>query len=268
MSRGHAPPVVRTRHAFALPELLVVIAIIAVLLSLVAGGLNTTKARAQRTECSSNLRQIMLAWQRHYTDNDDQLVPNYRPQSAANTLPTPWVSGDYHYAYDCVTNFSYLTDPRFSAFAGTLPNARLYRCPSARQLIQGRPLTRSYGLNQYMGAGANSSALSNYAAFTRVHDVVPPAQMFTFLELNPVTICTSMMRVPMDTNLATGFFHLPSFAHEGRVAMAFADGHIEAYGIRDKDSLRTYQVDWLADHDIPMTNADVLAIREMTSYLK
>ncbi len=268
MRPPHLQPVTRTGHAFALPELLMVVAILGIIASLMVSGLNSAKARAQRVECASNLRQIMLAWQKHYTDNDDQLVVNYRPQSAANVPPAPWVSGDYHYSYDSVTNFTYLTDPKLAAFAGTIPNTRVYRCPSARQLIQGKPLTRSYGLNQYMGAGSQSSALPGYTAFTRVHDVIPPAQMFTFLELNPNTICTSMVRVPMDTNAATGYFHLPSSAHGGRVAVAFADGHIDAYALRDKDSYRTYQVDWLPDHDIAMTNADVLAIREMASYPK
>lgn len=268
MSRRPATPERRPAPAFALPELLVVITILMVLASLAVSGLKRAKASAQRTECIGNLRQVMLAWQKHYTENDDQLVLNYRPQSAAHMPPAPWVSGDYHYTYDSVTNAGYLTDPRLAAFAGSIPNTRVYRCPSARQLIQGKPLTRSYGLNQYMGAGSHSSALPGYTVFTRVHDVVPPAQMFTFLELNPNTICTSMVRVPMDTNLAAGYFHLPSSAHGGRVAVAFADGHIDAYGLRDKDSYRTYQVDWLPDHDIAMTNADVLAIREMASYPK
>jgi len=256
-------------RAFALLELLVVIAIIAVLLSLLLGGLQQAKARAQRTECLGNLRQITLAWLKHASDNDDRLVLNYLPLLATNNpARLPWIQGDYHYAYASVTNPAFLTDPKLAAFAPTLPNPRVYRCPAVSHNVSGKSLTRSFGLNQYMGAGSRSETLPAYATFTRLNDIPQLAQTFTFLELNPHTICTSMARVPMDTNQATGYFHLPSFLHGGRAAMAFADGHIDAYGVRDKDTLRTYGVDWLPDHDIAMTNADVLAIRAQTTYLK
>ena len=257
------------QRAFALIELMVVIAIIAVLISIFIGGESKVKSRAHRTECISNLRQITLAWQNHPTENDDRLVLNYRPHSATNNAPPlPWVQGDYHYTYDSVTNADFLTNPQLAAFAGTIPNPRVYRCPAVRHDVQGVPLIRSFGLNQYMGAGTRSETEPDYQTFTRLQDVANPSQIFTFLELNPHTICTSMARVPMDTNQADGYFHMPSFLHGGRAAMAFADGHVDAYGIRDKDTLRTYPVDWLPDHRFGMTNTDVLAIRELTTYPK
>ena len=257
------------RPAFVLIELLVVVAIILILGSLLLGGLSHVKARGQRTECLSNLRQIGLAWQKHATDNDDRLVLNYRPLPASNSPPPlPWVQGDYHYSYGTVTNPAYLTDPQLAAFARTIPSARVYRCPSVRHDVQGEPVSRSFGLNQYMGAGGASDTDTNYTVFTRLHDVVTPVQTFTFLDLNPYTICSSMARVPMDTNQATGYFHLPSFLHGGRATMAFTDGHVDFYGVRDKDSLRTYPVDWLPDHDFSMTNADILALRELTTFPK
>lgn len=257
------------QRAFALIELLVVIAVIVVLISLFLGGISKVKTRAKRTECLSNLRQLTLAWHKYPTENDDKLVLNYRPHTATNNPPPlPWVQGDYHYTYASITNSEFLTDPKLAAFAGTLPNPRIYRCPSVSHDVQGVPLTRSFGLNQYMGAGSRSVTDPAYQTFARLQDVANPAQIFTFLELNPHTICTSMARVPMDTNQPDGYFHMPSFLHGGRAAMAFADGHVDSYGVRDKDTLRTYQVDWLPDHDFSMTNADIQALREMTTYLK
>ena len=255
--------------AFTLPELLVVVAIIAVLASLTVGGVVKVKGRAQRAECVSNLRQLTLAWFKYAAEHDDRLVLNYRPHTGTNNPPPlPWVQGDYHYTYDSVTNSEFLTDPKLAAFAGAIPNARVYRCPAVRHDVQGVPLTRSFGLNQYMGVGSRSETAPEYVTFTRQTDVQNPAGIFTFLELNPHTICTSMARVPMDTNQADGYFHMPSFLHGGRAAMAFVDGHVDAYGIRDKDTLRTYPVDWLPDHHFAMTNADVLAIRALTTYPK
>jgi prepilin-type processing-associated H-X9-DG protein len=255
--------------AFALIELLVVSTIILVLISLFLGGISKVKTRAERTECINNLRQISLVWQKYPNENDDKLVLNYRPQTSTNNPPPlPWVQGDYHYTYASVTNTDYLTDPKLAAFASSLPNPRIYRCPAVKHLVQGLPLTRSFGLNQYMGAGNRSETDPAYQTFARLADVPNPSQIFTFLELNPHTICTSMARVPMDTNQAEGYFHLPSFLHGGRSAMAFADGHIDLYGIRDKDTRRTYQVDWLPDHRFSMTNADVLSLRQLTTHPK
>ena len=256
------------RRAFVLIELLIVVAIILLLIFLLLGGLSHVKARGQRTECLSNLRQIALAWQKHATDHDDRLVLNYRPMLATNAPPLPWVQGDYHYTYATVTNPAFMTDPQLAAFAGAVPNPRVYRCPSVRHDVQGEPLSRSYGLNQYMGAGAASDTAPGYTVFNRLHDVIMPVQTFTFLDLNPFTICSSMARVPMDTNQATGYFHMPSFLHGGRATMAFVDGHADFYGVRDKDTLRTYPVDWLPDHDFSTTNADVLALRELTTFAR
>lgn len=259
----------RTRRAFTLIELLVVIAIIGVLLSLLLSGVSKAKTRAQRTECLGNLRQLTLVWQMHYSENDDKLVSNYRPRSAINSsTPPAWVQGDRHYAYDTVTNSEFLTDPKYAAFAGMVPNPRAYRCPAVRHEIKGVPLIRSFSMNQYMGAVSQSDTEPGCATFNRVHDVSPPVQTFVFLEMNPYTICSSIAYVPMDTKQAKGKFHMPTYLHGGRAAMAYADGHLDSYAMRDKDSLRTYQVDWMQDHDFAMTNADVIAIREQATYPK
>jgi prepilin-type N-terminal cleavage/methylation domain-containing protein len=61
----------RLFRAFTLIELLVVIAIIAILASLLLPALSRAKAKAQRTKCVSNLRQVALAFRLWASDRTD-----------------------------------------------------------------------------------------------------------------------------------------------------------------------------------------------------
>jgi prepilin-type N-terminal cleavage/methylation domain-containing protein len=65
----------RHNPAFTLIELLVVIAIIAILAALLLPVLSGAMARAKRTECLSNLRQISVGIHLYAAENDDAL-PN------------------------------------------------------------------------------------------------------------------------------------------------------------------------------------------------
>ena len=56
---------------FTLIELLVVISIIAMLLSILLPSLSRAKESARRSVCSSNLRQLTLAWTAYAMENDE-----------------------------------------------------------------------------------------------------------------------------------------------------------------------------------------------------
>ena len=65
----------RVRNGFTLIELLVVIAIIAILAAILFPVFARARENARRASCSSNMKQIGLAWLQYAQDYDEKVVP-------------------------------------------------------------------------------------------------------------------------------------------------------------------------------------------------
>jgi len=128
----------RGKQGFTLIELLVVIAIIAILAAILFPVFAKAREKARQASCSSNEKQIMLAFLM-YADDYDEGICNVRPGKAieapgGNCGPNPqWVTW-------CVAIQPYVR------------NAQIVQCPSLEGLrdessAQCKDLPKSYGMN-------------------------------------------------------------------------------------------------------------------------
>lgn len=229
--RNSFDPLMSTSHcrrdAFTLIELLVVIAIIAILAAMLLPALGKAKAQALRVECLGNQKQLVLTWRLYQDDNNGRMPVNAWGTGSG----LQWVDGSLHGQTPGFTTTPPLIDPKRASFARYLPGAAVYLCPAERTVYkQGArliPKLRSYSMNECLNGGADPAiptpAVPNGLAYRRESEVVQPVNVLVFLEVEPVSACYNIFRVPV----TSGSFQGPAPFHNRGSVIAFADGHVE-----------------------------------------
>jgi len=248
------PPQTPSRHrcGFTLIELLVVIAIIAILAALLLPALSRAKEKGRQAVCSSNLKQLSLAWIMYPDDNNGRLVPNH---DGPTTDPTVnWIAGWLSFVPNNAdnTNQLYLQNGLLAPYCSK--QISIYRCPSDNYQClengnQYQNRVRSYSMNAfvqggaYLGEAASTpypSSLSHwyhtppqaFLAYNKATDIVNPhpVDLFVFAEEDPDSINDGWMNV-----IASGGFNanrwedLPASYHGKLSVFGFADGHAESH---------------------------------------
>jgi prepilin-type N-terminal cleavage/methylation domain-containing protein/prepilin-type processing-associated H-X9-DG protein len=215
----------KQKQAFTLIELLVVIAIIAILAALLLPVLSRSKITAQGAQCTSNHRQLVLAWSMYCHDNDDRI-----------SVLENWVAGDMSDPFDA-TNASLLVDQQQSALARYVPIAAIYKCPGDRSSF-----VRSISMNNRMNPTLPGLWLhgggDKYEIFGKSQQIRTPSAIYVILDersdtINDSSLCVDMSNTGNADGTGTSNPHwlidYPAGYHNGAGRFSFADGHVESH---------------------------------------
>jgi type II secretory pathway pseudopilin PulG len=230
------------RLGFTLLELLAVIATIVTLAALLLPVLANAKTKAQRAACASNLRQLDLAWQMYYEDNDD-----YLPQSYASNNTNAWVLGDMSNPAQA-TNADLIREGSLYRYADPGGNGvSLYHCPADPGVTIGGTnyaSVRSYSMNGFMGgrdpsigpipwtAGNYVSFFAKYSDLSRAH----PSQLWVLLDEDERSIDDGSFVTDPNGQVWFDFPAISKRRHDFSYGLCFADGHSEIWQITDPRS--------------------------------
>ncbi len=231
--------------AFTLIELLVVIAIIAILAAMLLPALSRAKAKAKATQCTSNLRQVALAFMYYASDNTEHLP--YLSNSTWPPGPTIPAGQPLKWWFQILSEAKYIPSVTSSN--------NIWRCPAVLAADIEAGVTAYFGV-AWEGYGPVEGTIIRYAidpangssplGSRRLGELRRPSQLWlmgdtgvpkdlgwpdSFPACGYYTEITT--KAPDPSTGWVGLLKQPACRHDLKGVLSFCDGHVEKWNYKD-----------------------------------
>jgi len=207
----------KTRRGLTAIEWIVILAIIGILVALLLPASRSSSSSARRTQCKSNLKQIVLALH-NYKDDYHVFPPAYtvdghgKPLHSWRTLILPYLEQQALYNQ---IDLSKPWDDPVNAKIGE-KHLEIYSCPASRS---------SGNSTTYLAMVTPESPLRP-AASRDLLDVANPSEAVMVIEVHPKQAVPWMSPRDADAETLMSLGPKSDLPHEGGLQAAFVDGSV------------------------------------------
>jgi len=267
----------KLREGFTLVELLAVLGIIAVLIAILLPALSRAREHARRLVCTSNQRQLVMAWGL-YSNEFKGFIPlgypdggttSATPNNKIDPLFIPWVIGDRresgakpYVVWGANSGRDWLI--RAGCLFRYLHDERMFRCPEHDPNYGINEINISYAFNNYLnGAGAPVPKILKRAQIRK------PAEVFVTIDQ------VDMYMWPKPEDERSGIVYCdwagwtiapPAPRHAWGSCLTFADGHCEYWRWKRGDVWGTFAKHNSAQNTAANADEDMSRLRAVRGY--